>query len=51
MKVVVKKCLMDQFLMTPNIVAIFYIGMSLLESKQDVFAELKEKFVPTFVVS
>jgi len=42
---------LDQFLMTPHLLALFYIGMSLLEQKQDVLAELKQKFVPTFVVS
>lgn len=50
-KVVAKKCILDQFLMTPNLLAIFYVGMSLLEGKDDLTAELKKKFVPTFVVS
>ncbi|CAG7730478.1 unnamed protein product, partial [Allacma fusca] len=50
-RMVVKKCLIDQFLMTPNLLVIFYVGMSLLENKEDILAELKEKFVPTFITS
>ncbi|CAG7784962.1 unnamed protein product [Allacma fusca] len=50
-RIVVKKCLIDQFLMTPNILVMFYVGMSLLESREDIFAELIEKFVPTFITS
>ena len=51
LKIVVKKCLIDQFLMTPNLLVMFYVGMSLLEGREDVFAELKKKFVPTFTVN
>ncbi|CAL8141343.1 unnamed protein product [Orchesella dallaii] len=50
-KIVVRKCIMDQFLFTPHLLAIFYISMSLLEGKDDVFAELKKKFVPTFIAN
>jgi Mpv17-like protein len=50
-KTVVKKCLMDQFMMTPNILIMFYVGMSLMEGKEDVFSELKQKFVPTFAAN
>ena len=37
--------------MTPNILVMFYVGMSLLEGREDLFAELKKKFFPTFAVS
>jgi len=50
-KIVVRKCLMDQFLMTPNILIMFFVGMSLMEGREDIFAELKQKFIPTFFVS
>ncbi|CAG7832178.1 unnamed protein product, partial [Allacma fusca] len=50
-RMVVKKCLIDQFLMTPNLLVIFYLGMSLLENKEDILAELMEKFVSTFITS
>ncbi len=50
MKIVARKCLMDQFLMTPQILIMFYVGMSLLEGREDLFAELKKKFLPTFTV-
>lgn len=50
-KTVAKKCILDQFLMTPNLLAIFYVSMSLLEGKSDLTAELRKKFVPTFIVS
>lgn len=49
-KIVAKKCLIDQFVFTPNLLALFYITMSVLEKKEDVFEELRRKFIPTFVV-
>lgn len=50
-QIIVKKLLLDQFLMTPNLLVIFYTGMSVMEGVDDPFAELKEKFVPTFTRS
>lgn len=50
-QIVVKKVLIDQFLMTPPLYAIFYISMSIMEGKKEIFAELKEKFLPTFGTS
>jgi len=50
-KTVVRKCLMDQFMMTPQLLVMFYVGMSLLEGREDIFAELKQKFVPTFAAN
>jgi len=50
-KVVVRKCLIDQFLFTPNLLAVFYVSMSILEGKENKFEELQRKFVPTFIVS
>ncbi|KAI5720018.1 hypothetical protein M8J77_000702 [Diaphorina citri] len=50
-QIVVKKVLIDQFCMTPPLYAIFYTSMSLMEGKDDIFAELREKFLPTFQTS
>jgi len=50
-RIVVRKCLMDQILMTPNLLVMFYVGMSVLEKKDDYFAELKAKFVPTYIAN
>ncbi|RZF35887.1 hypothetical protein LSTR_LSTR013168 [Laodelphax striatellus] len=47
-KTIVKKLLLDQFAMTPNLLIIFYISMSIMEGKQDIFEECKQKFIPTF---
>ncbi|CAB0000369.1 unnamed protein product [Nesidiocoris tenuis] len=50
-KIIVKKLLLDQFLLTPQLLGVFYISMSIMEGKNDLLAELKEKFVPTFQTS
>ncbi|KAK9502904.1 hypothetical protein O3M35_011590 [Rhynocoris fuscipes] len=50
-KIVTKKLLLDQFVLTPHLLAIFYISMSIMEGKKDIFAELKQKFIPTFETS
>ncbi|XP_071515938.1 mpv17-like protein isoform X2 [Panulirus ornatus] len=47
--VVTKKSLIDQFVMEPPLLASFYIGMSILEGKEDIFAECKKKYIPTFL--
>lgn len=50
--VVAKKLVLDQFLLTPWLVAIFYIGMSYLEGErgESMLLELKQKFVKTFTL-
>lgn len=69
---IIKKLVLDQFVLTPYILTLFYtgknqcsyskftylslpltfysliLGMSLMEGAEDPFAELREKFVPTF---
>ncbi|XP_068217913.1 mpv17-like protein [Palaemon carinicauda] len=47
--VITKKSLLDQFLMEPPLLASFYVGMSILEGKDNVTAECKKKFGPTFL--
>ncbi|XP_017034140.1 mpv17-like protein isoform X2 [Drosophila kikkawai] len=49
--IIVKKLVLDQFVLTPYLLTIFYAGMSLMEGSEDTFLELREKFVPTFVRS
>ncbi|XP_014243455.1 mpv17-like protein isoform X1 [Cimex lectularius] len=51
MKIVTKKLLLDQFVLTPQLLTIFYVSMSIMEGKDDLLAELREKFVPTFQTS
>ena len=50
--VVVKKLVLDQFLFTPFVVVVFYVGMSYLEGKKglQLLDELKEKGIKTFMM-
>ncbi|XP_050532233.1 mpv17-like protein [Daktulosphaira vitifoliae] len=50
-KIIVKKMLLDQFLMTPPLYVIFYVSMSLMEGKKDLLEECRQKFIPTFKTS
>ncbi|XP_022904673.1 mpv17-like protein [Onthophagus taurus] len=50
-KIVLRKMLMDQFLFTPLLYAIFYTSMSILECQENLFEELIHKFPKTFTVS
>ena len=43
-----KKLILDQFLLTPVLVAMFFVGMSMMEGKDDVTLECKQKFANTF---
>jgi Mpv17-like protein len=48
-KTILKKLVLDQFLLTPPLLVIFYTGMSLMELKfDDPFEECRKKFVATF---
>lgn len=49
--IVVKKLAMDQFLITPILLVIFFTGMSVMERASDPLAECREKFLPTFARS
>ncbi|CAH1155633.1 unnamed protein product [Phaedon cochleariae] len=49
--IIVKKLMIDQFTFTPALLAIFYVSMSIMEQKADLFEEMKQKFVPTFKTS
>ncbi|EDW79444.2 uncharacterized protein Dwil_GK20482 [Drosophila willistoni] len=49
--IIVKKLVLDQFLLTPYLLTVFYAGMSIMEGSDDIFLELREKFMPTFVRS
>lgn len=50
-RVIVKKVLLDQFVMTPPLYVIFYVSMSLMEGKRDVLEECRAKFARTFAVT
>uniref|UniRef100_G3MPX4 Mpv17-like protein n=1 Tax=Amblyomma maculatum TaxID=34609 RepID=G3MPX4_AMBMU len=50
-KEAIQKALADQAVSSTIILAIFYPAMSAMEGKEDIFAELKAKFVPTYKLS
>lgn len=47
-KIIIRKLLLDQFVLTPPLLVIFFTGMSVMEMKKDKLAECREKFLPTF---
>ncbi|XP_060524158.1 mpv17-like protein [Cylas formicarius] len=47
-KIVLKKMVFDQFTFTPLLLVVFYVSMSIMERKQDVFEECRMKFLQTF---
>ncbi|XP_012140194.1 mpv17-like protein isoform X1 [Megachile rotundata] len=51
MKIVLTKLCVDQFVLTPPLIIVFFISMSLMEGKQDIFNECKAKFLQTFKTS
>ncbi|KAG5321071.1 M17L2 protein, partial [Pseudoatta argentina] len=50
-KIVLKKLFADQFILTPPLIILFFISMSLMEAKSDLLQECKIKFVHTFQTS
>ncbi|KAL0131765.1 hypothetical protein PUN28_002958 [Cardiocondyla obscurior] len=50
-KIVLKKLFADQFILTPSLLILFFISMSLMEAKSDLLQECKIKFVHTFQTS
>ncbi|XP_076302294.1 PXMP2/4 family protein 4-like [Lasioglossum baleicum] len=51
MKIVFIKLLVDQFILTPPLIMIFFISMSLMEGKSNILDECKDKFFQTFKTS
>ncbi|KAL3172403.1 hypothetical protein MRX96_043319 [Rhipicephalus microplus] len=49
--IAVRKALIDQLLASSTLLVAFYTAMSAMEGKEDIFAELKAKFVPTYKLS
>ncbi|XP_072916611.1 mpv17-like protein isoform X2 [Hemitrygon akajei] len=45
--IILRKLACDQLIGTPTGISAFYIGMSILEGKQDIFADWKKKFWST----
>ncbi|XP_012265163.2 mpv17-like protein 2 [Athalia rosae] len=50
-KIVFKKLLVDQFVLTPALLAFFFISMNLMEGKSDILAECKAKFFAAFGIA
>lgn len=47
-KIILRKLLLDQFVLSPPLLVIFFTGMALMEMQKRPFDELQAKFVPTF---
>merc|ERR1711953_1083073 len=47
-KTIVQKMLLDQFVISPPILVTFYVLMSIMERRDDIFTECREKLIPTF---
>ncbi|XP_073836889.1 mpv17-like protein [Musca autumnalis] len=47
-QIIIKKLVLDQFVLTPYLLTVFYTGMAVMEGADDKFLELKQKFLPTF---
>ncbi|XP_052903600.1 mpv17-like protein isoform X3 [Anopheles moucheti] len=50
-RIIVRKLLLDQFVLTPPLLVIFFTGMSLMEQQSSITEECRQKFVPTFARS
>ncbi|CAO1422951.1 unnamed protein product [Diamesa serratosioi] len=50
-RIIFRKLMLDQFLLTPPLLCIFFIGMSLMERQEKPLEECKNKFIPTFARS
>lgn len=50
-KAVATKVASDQFIMTPILLATFYTLLGILERREDVFEELKQKYWKTFIAN
>ncbi|XP_028913676.1 mpv17-like protein [Ornithorhynchus anatinus] len=49
-RTVLAKVLCDQLLVPPVALSVFYTGMSILEGKEDIFLDLKQKFWSTYKI-
>ncbi|XP_023013662.2 mpv17-like protein isoform X1 [Leptinotarsa decemlineata] len=47
-KIIVQKLLVDQFTFTAALLVVFYVSMSVMERKADIFEECRNKFGQTF---
>lgn len=50
-RIIVRKLFLDQFILTPPLLVIFFTGMSLMEMREHPFEECQKKILPTFVRS
>ncbi|KAL4149550.1 hypothetical protein QTP88_003478 [Uroleucon formosanum] len=50
-KIILKKILLNQFILTPPLYVASFVSMSLLEGKKDLLEECRQKFIPTFKIS
>ncbi|XP_026281409.1 mpv17-like protein [Frankliniella occidentalis] len=48
---IAKKVLLDQFIMTPQLLVAFYLTMAILERREDLFEEMRNKYAKTFQTS
>ncbi|XP_067130791.1 mpv17-like protein [Centruroides vittatus] len=50
-KVAIKKTLIDQAVSSSILLVVFYVGMSIMERKEDIFEEVKQKWLPSYKLS
>lgn len=51
LKVAAKKAVTDQLISSTTCLFVFFVGMSILEGKENIFEEFKRKFWPTYKLS
>ncbi|GAB0099571.1 mpv17-like protein [Sergentomyia squamirostris] len=51
LKILLPKLAMDQFVLTPVLLVVFFTGMSVMEGAEDKVQECRQKFIPTFIRS
>jgi len=49
-KVMVQKLFLDQFVLTPVVLVMFFVAMAAMEGQSDITQECKSKFGPTFLM-
>lgn len=50
-RIIFRKLMLDQFLLTPPLLCVFFIGMSLMERQEKPLEECRNKFISTFARS
>ncbi|XP_037954212.1 mpv17-like protein [Teleopsis dalmanni] len=49
--VITKKLILDQFVLSPYLIMLFFTGMSIMENSENIFLDVQTKFISTFYKS